>query len=329
MTTNQTISRSDEIRKRKTQSSPSDQTRKTRKSSHQVYQATSTSSRKSNSSSMMRHGVYQPGKLSERSKRQSNTRDKSATITIPTAGPRLISAILAVLMGILLIVIWNSNTFVVTGAEFSGISRLNESDLNSVFPYAGQTIFNIIPKDVENSLISHFPDIENIKVRIGFPNRIFAAITERTPVLLWVNQDGSQSWIDANGYSFPVDGEVEGLIAVTSFGNPLVPEVSAPEGSDTENVSSTITPFIQSTLLTNIIELNKLAPEGASISYNPKYGLGWKDPHGWRVYFGENTLNVALKMDIYQAIIDKLTQLGIQPTMISVEYLDAPFYRTD
>ena len=88
-------------------------------------------------------------------------------------------------------------------------------------------------------------------------------------------------------------------------------------------------PYIQPAQINNIIELNKLAPVGAEFSYSPKYGLGWKDPQGWRVYFGENTQDVSMKISIYQAIIDKLTQQGIQPSMISVEYLDAPFYRTD
>jgi hypothetical protein len=30
---------------------------------------------------------------------------------------------------------------------------------------------------------------------------------------------------------------------------------------------------------------------------------------------------------MYQAIVDNLTQRGISPTMVSVEYPNAPFYR--
>ena len=61
--------------------------------------------------------------------------------------------------------------------------------------------------------------------------------------------------------------------------------------------------------------------------YDPKYGMGWQDPHGWSVYFGQNTQDIAMKEKVYQAILDTITKQGIQPTLISVEYLDAPFYK--
>ena len=34
-----------------------------------------------------------------------------------------------------------------------------------------------------------------------------------------------------------------------------------------------------------------------------------------------------LTENVYQAIVDTLTSQGIQPSLISVEYLDAPFYK--
>ena len=61
--------------------------------------------------------------------------------------------------------------------------------------------------------------------------------------------------------------------------------------------------------------------------YDPKYGMGWQDPRGWSVYFGLNTQEVDMKKKIYQAILDSFSQQGIQPTLISVAYLDAPFYK--
>jgi len=332
MTTNQAISRSEEIRRKKARSTSSEQTGRTRKSSHQVVQTSSpSSSKKNNKSTVLRHGVYQPG-LKRLEKPASSTRSKSSgnSITLPVVGPRLLSAILVILMGFLWITIWNSDAYEITGAEYSGITRLTDTELNSTLPFIGESIFTIVPEEVENDLAGRFPEIENIEVKIALPNRIIVKITERTPVVVWIHPDGSQNWIDADGFSFPAQGEIDGLIAVNSFGDPPMQTIPNLEGSDNPSEISTISlPYIQPLLITNIIELNKLAPEGASISYNPKYGLGWKDPKGWRVYFGENTQDVSLKMDIYKAIIDKLTQQGIQPSLISVEYLDAPFYRTD
>ncbi len=36
--------------------------------------------------------------------------------------------------------------------------------------------------------------------------------------------------------------------------------------------------------------------------YDPKYGMGWQDPRGWSVYFGQNTQDIDMKKKIYQAI---------------------------
>jgi cell division protein FtsQ len=332
MTTNQAISRSEEIRKKKSKTVTSDQTKKIRKSSHQVYQSSNPStSKKSRKSTLLRHGVYQPGiKRLEKASSTAKSKTSFSGFTIPSVGPRLVSAILAVLMGFLWITIWNSNAYVITGAEIAGTVRLIDSDLNAALPVVGKSIFTIVPEDVEKDLVSKFPEIESVEVKVALPNKILATITERTPVVVWIHPDGTQNWIDANGFSFPVRGEMEGLISISSFGDPPTETNPNLESSDNSpETTATSSPYIQPLLIANIIELNKLAPEGASISYNPKYGLGWKDPHGWRVYFGESTQDVSLKMDIYQAIIDKLTQQGIQPSMISVEYMDAPFYRTD
>jgi hypothetical protein len=106
--------------------------------------------------------------------------------------------------------------------------------------------------------------------------------------------------------------------------------VEPTESIDTADSTTTVeqTEFIEPLMIKAITELIALAPQGASISYDPSYGLGWSDPRNWQVYFGENTENISKKLMIYQAIVDKLTLEGIQPTMISVEYLEAPFYRT-
>ncbi len=68
-------------------------------------------------------------------------------------------------------------------------------------------------------------------------------------------------------------------------------------------------------------------PAGMPMTFDPQYGMGWQDPRGWTVYFGQNTKDVPMKLKVYQAIVDALTFQGVQPTLISVEYLNAPFYK--
>ena len=61
--------------------------------------------------------------------------------------------------------------------------------------------------------------------------------------------------------------------------------------------------------------------------YDPQYGIGWQDPRGWQIFFGVTMDNLPLKVQAYQAIMDMLSLKGVQPTLISVAYLDAPFYK--
>ena len=76
-----------------------------------------------------------------------------------------------------------------------------------------------------------------------------------------------------------------------------------------------------------ILTLAPKIPAGMPMIYDPNYGMGWQDARGWSVYFGQTTRDVPMKLVVYQSIVDSLTSQGIQPTLISVEYLDAPFYK--
>jgi hypothetical protein len=68
-------------------------------------------------------------------------------------------------------------------------------------------------------------------------------------------------------------------------------------------------------------------PPGVPILYDPKSGFGWNDPRGWRAYFGTSARDVELKMRVYEAMVNSLTQRGIKPAMINVTYPAAPYYR--
>jgi cell division protein FtsQ len=247
-------------------------------------------------------------------------------ITLPTIGPRLISGILILAMGFLLFTMSNSSTFQVSGAQVTGNERITESEINAALLVIGKPIFSAIPEEIKQNLIKVYPEIDTIEVTISLPNRVIVNLTERIPAIVWQSQDGTSYWIDANGVKFIARGQTENLVTVIAYGDPPPPPVNT---VDPEQILPEILPvYIDPAMVTTIGELVGIAPQGATIIYDPAYGLGWQDPRGWLVYFGENTQNVSMKLTVYQAIIDKLSQEGVQPTMISVEYLDAPFYRT-
>ncbi len=333
MTTNQAASRSEEIRKRRTQPAPQTTPQKIKKDYRpaaiqpQLKPQTRTSGR----STQNRSQNYNTDRRHyDVAFNTSRANIRTPGITIPALGPRLASAILIVVMGFILITLWNSPTFQVSGAQVTGNVRLTEADINSSLLVIGKPIFSTVPEMIKNDLIMRFPEIETITVKVSLPDKVIVHITERAPIIIWQRPDGTADWVDAQGYKFPVRGEIENLVTINASGDPPVLLLEATGSTEPADSTATVeqTAFIEPLMIKAITELIALAPQGASISYDPSYGLGWSDPRNWKVYFGENTENISEKLMVYQAIVDKLTLEGIQPTMISVEYLEAPFYRT-
>jgi hypothetical protein len=226
---------------------------------------------------------------------------------------------LTLLLGILLYAMGTANTFEVTAAEVIGNQRLGADEVSAMLGALGQPIYQVIPSQIEQNLHTAFPDLAKVSVEVGLPNHIQVTVVERTPVLTWYQND-INTWIDSTGIAFTPRGDVAGLIQIAASGDP--PKLPM-DSKKSLNGQSFLTPA----MVQAIITLSPEVPGGAPMIYDPKYGLGWQDPNGWSVYFGQDTQDIEMKKNIYQAILDKINQQGIQPTLISVAYLDAPFYK--
>jgi POTRA domain, FtsQ-type len=240
-------------------------------------------------------------------------------LNLPQLGPRWISAGLTLLLGLVLYSMWTAHTFMVSGPEVTGNQRLTAADVSAALGVTGQPIFTAIPSVIETNLRTAFPDLASVSVQVGFPNHIYVNVVERTPVLVW-SQGGNITWIDSNGVSFTPRGNVAGLIPIAANGNP--PKLSADPNQTAYNQA-----FIDPAMVQAIQTLYPQVPAGSPMIYDPAYGMGWQDPRGWSVYFGQNTQDIPMKEKVYQAILDTITKQGTQPTLIDVEYLDAPFYK--
>jgi hypothetical protein len=139
------------------------------------------------------------------------------------------------------------------------------------------------------------------------------------PVLAWF-QNNAMTWIDANGMAFMPRGEVPGLVQVAANGAPL--QVQNDPATPVYEQR-----FINPDMVQVISGLAPYVPAGMPMIYDPQYGIGWQEPRGWVVYFGQNTQDIPMKLTIYQSLVERLISQGIQPTLISMEYLDAPFYK--
>ncbi len=232
---------------------------------------------------------------------------------------RWFSFCLSLALGYALYLAWTSPAFRVSAATISGNQRLSPDEINTVLNLGGRAIFLLEPSELEARLRLNYPELLAARVNLSLPNRVTVTVVERKPLILW-QQDGGYTWIDENGVAFRPRGEAQGLISVVALAAP------AP-GRPSEADPLSPRPYLSAELVKAIQTLGPNVPAGSTLVYDERYGLGWHDARGWQVFFGSEARDMALKWQVYQALADSLTQRGIYPALINVQYVNAPYYR--
>jgi cell division protein FtsQ len=256
-------------------------------------------------------------------------------------GWRLLSGLIVITMVVLLVVVSATATFQVKVAQVAGLQRLSQADVEAILDLKGKSIVMVDPAALRTTLEKAFPELSGVAINITLPANLNIAVRERQPVLAWTVKD-KLTWIDAEGVLFAPRGDAGSLLTVLADGNPPMAQV-LPSVDDIQN--SNVTAYASPSITIpatdptkqlvdlKIIDaaalLRTQMPEKSSLVYNSINGLGWTDPRGWKVYFGLNLDDMAEKLTMYQAIVDQLTQKKILPTVISVENINAPFYRLE
>jgi hypothetical protein len=264
---------------------------------------------------------------------------------------RMLSGAMVVAMLAAVWAMWSSSLFQVDKVSVLGAQRIPQADIVGALNLAGESILQANPNDLEETLHQSFPDLATASVQVGLPASVVVRVQERQPIIAWQGEKQTL-WIDASGMAFPPRGDAgPGLITVLAKGNPPAPVSAAADGtkdakSGTPAPVTTPTPapdanqtpgmeksagqpFISDELIGAIQKLSSQAPANTPVIFDPHYGLGWKDPQGWVVYFGGDIKNMDLKLQQLKVITGELATKKIVPTMISVEFPYAPFYRLE
>lgn len=236
----------------------------------------------------------------------------------PRVGWRLLSFVLASLLGAALYFAFEQPELRVTDAQLIGNQMLTQADVNNVLNLSGQPIFLLTPSDIEMRLRLNFPELASVQVDVSLPNLVSVNVTERKPFIRW-EQGGGYTWIAEDGIAFRPRGEMDGLISVVALSAP--PEEEG--GSD----PLTPAPFISTEMVQALRGLAWHVPPDTPILYDKDHGFGWNDPRGWRVHFGTSASDIELKVRVYESMVDSLSQRGIRPAVINVMYPTAPYYR--
>jgi cell division protein FtsQ len=319
-----TSTRSDAVRRRREQTTKTE-TRKPRS-------VPAVTSRRSSTAETPRRAPSSGGRrrlsiatsLAATQPRSFGRSSSSRSIELPQIeiGLRWLSGLIVIACAGLLYMMWTMDPFIVRGAEVYGASRLSVNEVNSALGLMNQSIVLANTENLEYNLRTIFPDLSSATVTIAFPANIIVTIVERQPVITWA-QDNQTLWIDADGFAFQPRGVVDGLLGVSAVAAPPAPV----ETDLTQTFGAR--PFVAMDTVRALQALAPYVPQGSALIYDPKYGLGWNDPRGWMAYFGSTTGDMPLKLQVYQALVDSLIQQNIDPSVISVEYPHAPFYRTE
>lgn len=236
-------------------------------------------------------------------------------------GWRLLSALLSLALLALLYLLWTAPLFKVNTIQTQGLQRISAKEVAIELDIEGQPIFTVDPQSIRETIIAQFPEFRNVEVHLHFPNKVTIQVDERKPIFIW-RQGERTLLVDAEGFAFPVRSEGSHLpklvIEAQDFPLPTNPEAQAEFRE----------PLLPVDLVSGILSISAMIPDGAVLFYESGRGLGWKDPRGWQVYVGE-LKDLGLKMKIYELMLKKIKKEEKKPVLISIEYVHAPYYRLE
>ena len=232
---------------------------------------------------------------------------------------RLGALILAIVFITALVLAFQLPYFYVPSAYVFGNTRILSEEINGIIGVTDQNIFTVQPDELERRLRLNYPELTSVQVDVYLPNYVYVTVVERQPVVMW-QQSGGFTWIDGTGVAFRPRGEAAGLVLVNAVDAP-------PAGVQTSTDPYSPPPFIQKEYVDAALALAPLVPAGSTLTYSTADGFGWKDPRGWTVAFGTSAHDMPLKIRVYQALVDSLTQKSKVPEFISVVHPDGPYYR--
>jgi hypothetical protein len=257
-------------------------------------------------------------------------RNKGAEVRLPAIpairpGWRLLSGFIVALCLIVIIFTSVSADFRVSRVSINGLNRVAPLEVESSLDLGQTPLIAVDTNAISRKLALAFPELSNIKVRLSFPSTVSISALERIPFISWVAKEFT-FWIDTNGTIFPQRGLATPPLTILSDElPPLATSPTTAKFSSSEIVEENLDPDI----LHAILELSSRMPNQTSLVYSAQNGLGWIDQHGWKVFLGMDFSDLSMKILEYQSIATALEKQGIQAVLISVEHVDAPFFRTE
>ena len=263
-------------------------------------------------------------------------------------GWRLISFLLSASFAFGLYMMWTEPEFRISDVSIVGLQRISQEEVLSKLNLDGKRIFSIDPGAVGQTLDRAFPELWDIDVQLIMPNLVSIQLVERQPMIAWKFAE-QVMWVDAEGYLIPARNFEQELLTIQADALPVYQLTSEDAMRDDQLEMDSLVNIVKDkpqiknglqqtlffafpkkitpNLLTAILQLNAWMPDEKELLYETVRGIGWRDPRGWNVFIGSKLEDINDKMLMYETIIRELDKQEIQPSLVSVEFLHAPYYR--
>ena len=258
-------------------------------------------------------------------------------------GWRVLSFLITGILSYALLTAWRSPEYRISEIKITGLQRLTEAEVLAKVTAFGMHSFAVEPEKIRAEIVAALPDFREVTVKVGIPASLEITVAERQPMIVWQSKK-ALIWVDSEGYLIPPRGASGEILAIQADSIPAYKIRSRIEDPGTLKVirdkpffkanPSALAFFavpkqIDGALLTATLQLNAWMPNEKTLLYQKQRGLGWKDTRGWDVFVGQKLEGINDKMVMYETIVRELEKQGISPTLVSVEFLHAPYYRTD
>jgi hypothetical protein len=258
-------------------------------------------------------------------------------------GWRFISFSVFAFMVFVLYQLWNSPTYRVEVAKVEGLRIISNSEINKVLGLTSEQVFTLDADFMQKELLENFPEFKAASVGIDLPNTVVISVTERIPVLIW-RQGEQLLLLDTEGMAFQdregttlavypnIDAKGDPPLILNT--EPITSTLNSPvaelvdEYIPEEASPNVATPLLSPEMVSAYLLLSEKLPKGAQLIYDPEHGIGWVDRRDWSVYFGDEN-DIATKLSIYNVMLEHIKSVDVRPTLISVEYIQAPYYRLE
>ncbi len=222
--------------------------------------------------------------------------------------PKIIAAALALLIGAVLFLVFDTDFFYIFNLQVTGTRYLTSAEVEKASGVVNYNIFFVDARAVEQAL-AKLPEVKSVRVTSRIPNQVSVDIEERKPEITWL-RGNEMYWVDASGIGFRARANLAELSVVRDLDqNPVKPGQR-----------------FQPDAVAAYWAYRAAFPDGPrSLEWSAARGLMFVDEHGWRIYLG-GADEMAGKIVKLRALVPQLVARNARIAFIDLGRGD-PYYQ--